>query len=437
MPPPPNVRERYGPSVLMGAGLVVVGLAGYAFVALTARTLPVADAAALTALYFLVNTVGPGVFNGLEQETSRASSAARALGEALGPVIRRALRTGLVLLVGLLLMIVAVGPVLVTRVLYGHWALLGAVALSAVAALGSNLVRGLLAGAQAFTGYGISLAVEGLVRLVPCVVIATSGVASAWLYGLVYAGAQLFAAAAGALFLRRRPRAGGPVRPAAAPGGAASGLLVRGVLLLVLASLLIQLVQNLIPMAVNARMVGDKAVALAFGQAFILVRSPVLVFAPVQAMLLPALTAAVTRRDFAFVRRRVGLILALVAGVGTAGTLFFLAAGPEVLRLMNAPVSLPRWMLAVLGLGTMVMMAVNSVQPALLAFERHRYITIAWLAGVVSMVGLLALPTYPVHAALLASVASPAVVLAILAVGLAGPLRSGTMQPGEPATAMA
>ncbi|HKN95553.1 MAG TPA: hypothetical protein VJX10_00435, partial [Pseudonocardiaceae bacterium] len=64
-----GVRWRFGPAALMGGGLLVLGIAGYGFVALAGRTLPTADAVAVSSLYLLINIIGPGVFVALEQET--------------------------------------------------------------------------------------------------------------------------------------------------------------------------------------------------------------------------------------------------------------------------------------------------------------------------------------------------------------------------------
>jgi hypothetical protein len=85
-----SLRARLGPAIYMGGGLVLVGAAGYGFVALAGHTLDPAGAAALASLYLMVNIIGPGVFNALEQETSRSVSAEAAAGRGMGAVARHA-----------------------------------------------------------------------------------------------------------------------------------------------------------------------------------------------------------------------------------------------------------------------------------------------------------------------------------------------------------
>ncbi|MBC8092941.1 MAG: hypothetical protein H7Y15_13580, partial [Pseudonocardia sp.] len=79
----------------LALGLGVVGVAGYGFIAIVGRVFDdSADAptlAALTAVYLLVNIMGPGGFSAVEQETSRSVSAALASGFSAWPVARRAL----------------------------------------------------------------------------------------------------------------------------------------------------------------------------------------------------------------------------------------------------------------------------------------------------------------------------------------------------------
>src|SRR5438128_885135 len=86
-----SIRQRFGPAAMMGGGLLVVGIAGYGFIALSGRTLSTADAAAVSSLYLMINIIGPGVVVALEQEPSRSVSAELARGGRATPVARRAL----------------------------------------------------------------------------------------------------------------------------------------------------------------------------------------------------------------------------------------------------------------------------------------------------------------------------------------------------------
>src|SRR5450755_2485927 len=74
----------------VGAGLVVAGLATYAFQILAFRGLNKLDYAALNSLWVVVFVLAPGVFLPLEQEVGRAMAARRVHGIGGGPIVRRA-----------------------------------------------------------------------------------------------------------------------------------------------------------------------------------------------------------------------------------------------------------------------------------------------------------------------------------------------------------
>ena len=423
----------------MGGGLLVVGIAGYGFVALSGQTLSAADSSVVSSLYLMLNIIGPGVFVALEQETSRSISSELARGGRAGPVARRAANLALVLLVGLLVVLAAISPVLVSRALGGHWSLFAAVLLGTATSMMVYLARGILGGTRRFVGYSATLALEGAARLLPSVVVALSGAPNATAYGLLFATGSAFGALAGTPWLRRLDRAGvdAPVGIGGQPGGldllpgpapATEDTLVRmGVATLVLAgsTLLSQVVANVAPIVVAARLVADPATAAAFTSAFILVRIPFFLFAPVQAMLLPTLTAAVTKGRFDVFRRTLRLILTAIALVGIPGALLSLFVGPWAVQvLFGAHVRLSGPMLGVLGVGTIGLMIAQVLQPALVALGRHRSVTMAWLLGSVVLVGLLFLPGDPIHAAVLAQLLGSVFVVGGMARALSAYLRS-------------
>ncbi|NUR61317.1 MAG: hypothetical protein HOV87_22050, partial [Catenulispora sp.] len=443
-------------SVGMAAGLLLVGLSGYVFLAVTGHSSTPSDAAALSSLYFLAGLVTLGVFVGLEQETSRATSRAMARGRRLAPVARTARRHAVWLLALTLLVLAALAPALVSGPLRGHWTLFGALVLAAVVGAACYWVRGLLGGLQRFHGYAATLATEGLARLVPCAAVfaATGQSGAAWVYGVAFAAAQGFAAVVGWWWLREgwphehppsalepnkhSPSAAAPSIPSPSPNPGPHPTTTAeppshlesthhsptaGLALLVAASLLTQLVANLPPLAASTRLTHSDAVAAAFGQAFVLVRIPLLLISPIQAMLLPALTRSAVRGDLAALRARVRLALAAVAALGVAGTALLALAGPWVLRVFfGTKADLSHELLAVLGIGTVFLMASAILQPTLVALDRHRLVPTAWGAGAVVSAALVELPVDPVHAAAAAGVCGPATVVVVMAVGLASTL---------------
>ncbi|GAA1962314.1 hypothetical protein GCM10009838_19000 [Catenulispora subtropica] len=423
----------------MAAGLLLVGLSGYVFLAVTGHSSTPSNAAALSSLYFLAGLVTLGVFVGLEQETSRATSRAMASGRRLAPVARRARRHTVWLLALTLAVLAVLSPALVAGPLRGQWALFGALMLAAGAGAACYWVRGLLGGRQQFHGYAATLATEGLGRLVPCVAlfVATGQGGAAWAYGVAFAAAQGLAAGAGWWWLREGFEVPGtdPVDTEISEFESGERSAAGGLALLVTGSLLTQVVANLPPLAASTRLQHSDAVAAAFGQAFVLVRIPLLLISPIQAMLLPDLTRSAARGDHAALKAKVRLALAAVAGLGVAGTALLAVAGPWVLRVFfGTKADLSHALLAVLGIGTVFLMAAAILQPTLVALNGHRLVPMAWGAGAVVSAVLVELPVDPLHAAAAGGVGGPVTVVAVMAGGLAGALRrargDATSTPG-------
>jgi galactan 5-O-arabinofuranosyltransferase len=456
----------------MTVGLLLVGLSGYVYLAVTGHSSTPTEAAALSSLYFLVGLVTLGVFVGLEQETSRSVSRAAAEGRSPGPVTRTAQRHTLWLL-GLTLAVLAVGsPLLVQGPLRGQWPLFGALLLAAVSAAAVYLVRGRLGGQQEFVGYSATLATEGLARLVPCVVIYLVAGGVAWAYGVAFAAALAFAALVGTRWLGPT---GGPGWRARVGSGSGCGVRRRsesgpdldagtrrydldfdpaedrateisefetpersaagGLALLVAGSMLMQLVANLAPLVASTRLTHADTLAAAFGQAFVLVRIPLLLTAPIQAMLLPSLTRSAAHHDYAALRHRVRLGLLAVAGLGALGTAILAGVGPWALKTFfgSADIShsgtkadLSHRLLAELGVGTVFLMLTAILQPTLVALNRHRLVPLAWGLGAVVLTVLVVLPIDPLDAAAAGSVCGPLTVVLVMALGLTDALRGRT-----------
>jgi O-antigen/teichoic acid export membrane protein len=414
---------RIGTAAHLGAGLGVLGAAGYAFVAVVGHVFATpAEAGALNALislYLLVNLIGPGVFAALEQETSRAVSAASARGESVRSIARRAALLAVGCFVGLVALVLLAWPLLLGRVLDGRWGLLAALIVAIAGSGGVYWVRGLLGGQQRFTGYAATLYVEGAVRLLPCLLLLVLAVATPESYGLAFALGSAVAALAVAPLLRL-PRDGGPAAPVADMG--------RSLGYLAVAIALSQLLANLAPVIVSYRSPDDLVAAAVFGTTFVLARIPLFLFAPVQAVLLPQLTRAATlgRRDE--LRRRLRQALVLVSGLGVLGVVGCVLVGPWAAQaLFNAARRPTAVSVGLLGAATLLMMLALVVQPTLVAMGRQRLVTTAWALGAVVFLAVLVAPVAPIDAALAAQLVGPAVVLAVLAIGVLRALR----EPGD------
>jgi O-antigen/teichoic acid export membrane protein len=413
--------------VQMGVGLILFGLAGYAFVALTGHTLSSSEANLAIAFYFVVNVVGPGIYYALEQVTSRAASAALASGQPLGPALAKVRKAGIGLVVAVTVILLALSPILVGSTLHGDWLLFAEILLTPLIWAALHMTRGLLGGRQRFGAYAITLAVEGIARLLITGGLAVLGTSQAWVYGAGYLGASVIAALVGFARLRN---AGEPAAESVVAGQSA---VAKGLAALAVASLLAQLLPNLAPLAVTSRLAQDSAIALAFGQAVVIARIPQLLFFPIQTMLLPALSAAVARREFHVVRRRIKLTLGAVFAAGAVCSLLFVLLGSWVLKtFMGATADLDMPIMLLLAVSTVVLIGAYAVQPALVALGKDHVITVGWALGSVVMLGMvLLLPGDVITVAAAAQVAGPALTLAVVLFGLRGGLRA----PAEPVSA--
>jgi hypothetical protein len=84
----------------------------------------------------------------------------------------------------------------------------------------------------------------------------------------------------------------------------------------------------------------------------------------------------------------------------------------------DAPVDLSPWVAVLLVLSTVVTMAAQVLQPALVAVQAHRMATVAWLSGTAVFAVLLFLPGDVLRAAIAAQVVAPVVVCAVMAVAV-------------------
>lgn len=424
---PSDLRSRIGGVAPVAGGLLVLGLSSYVVLGVAGYALDAPAYAALASLYLITAIAGPGVFVAVEQETNREVGMRLAAGAGLAPVLRggATVAGGLAVVVSALLL--AFSPVLVPRVLGGSWTLLVAALLGVVGSAAVYLLRGLFAGERRYGWYATSLAGEGLARMLPCLVLGAIGTAAVGAFGLAFAlgtGVAALLCWPGV----RRGRPGPPVAVRRMAGRAG---------LLAFASGLTFLVANLAPLVLTSRLPQQPEVAASFVSLFVLARTPVFLFAPLQAFLLPSLTAGVERRDAAHVRARLRLVALAVGAVGALGVVAAGLFGPWAARVFfNAPLDLPALAAAFLGLSTVAMMAAQALQPALVALGRHHLATAAWLAGALVFVALLFVPGDPVTGAVAAQVAAPTVVVVIMALavrsGVAGMTPAPTIREGSP-----
>ncbi|WP_434451830.1 lipopolysaccharide biosynthesis protein [Lentzea sp. E54] len=442
------LRFLRSPMALMGIGLGMVVLSGFAFIPLITRSgVDKSAVAALASLYFLVNTIALGAFSGVEQEMSRTVSRERALGRPSWQAARLVARQALVLFGLISALVVVLSPVLVGEALGGHWVLLVELVVGVLATCCASAVRGALAGSERFGLYAATLAVEGVARVVPLVALWLLGADSAWLFGLAFVLGQAFAALVGAGVLWRTGAVDASrVAAAAAPPAESTDRkwlgLSGSLFLLVVASLTFQAVVNLPPVVIGAKLEALPEVATAIAGAVTLTRLPMFAFVPLQTTLLPRLTAAAARGDRRGVRTQTLRTIALCVTLGLLGIVLLATAGPWLLALVVAKTgSLSNGTLAALGIGTVFLMAANVMQPALVALGKHRMVLAAFLTGAAAMTVTFVLPVDPVTAAVLSTAAGPATLTIFMVVVLLratghdhqpAPVEAPTPAPAEP-----
>jgi O-antigen/teichoic acid export membrane protein len=413
------VTRQVGP-VAMGLG--VLGLASFAFLSVSGRTLGPAELAPLGTLWVLVNALGPALFQPLEQEVGRAVAHRAAHGEGARPVFLRACAVaGGLVLVAAVVLLLAREP-LADEVFAGQQVLVLALLLGLVGLGAEHLTRGAFAGGGAFPRYGTQLAVDGVLRIGSAAVLALAGVATAGWYGVFLGLAPIVAVLVTA----------GWLGPANRPGPHHSwGELGHAVGWLTLGALASQFVINAAPVAASL-LAGpeEQARAGVFISVLVLTRVPLFLFAAIQASFLPGMAALAAEGDTEGFRRRLSLITVAVTALGVAGLLVVVAAGPWLVRLVyGAEYVTTRTDLWPLAAASGLFMLASVLAQTLVSVRGYRASVLGWLTGAaVFLLGLLLSLRLEqrVGLAFLAGSAAAALVLAIaMRLRLRSPLSAG------------
>ena len=181
----------------VGAGLVVAGLATYAFQILAFRGLDKLDYGALNTLWVVVFVLAPGVFLPLEQEVGRAMAARGVHGLGGAPIVRRAAALGgaFAVVIAIAVTIAAFTTSLVSRLFAGHPGLVVCLVVALFTFGIEYLARGAFAGTGNFGAYGVSMAAEALLRLAPCIPLAFLAAKNPVWFGLCLAIPPMLATA--------------------------------------------------------------------------------------------------------------------------------------------------------------------------------------------------------------------------------------------------
>ena len=358
-------------TVAVGGGLLVNGLAAYAFITLASRDLGPEAYTPVGLLWALSFLLGPGFFQPLEQEVARIVAARS--DRRIGPVARTAGCVG-ASMVGLLgVLALLLGDRIRHDLFDGHGLLLVGLILVLVGLGIGHLVRGVLAGLGRFGGYARYFIGDGLGRLVVALVlVATAGGVGA--YGLAV-GLAPFIGVALALAGQRELSLEGPAEPVGAFSRALGALLV--------ASVATALVLNMSPLAVEVLAGPDQADDPGrFLNALLIARVPLFFFQAVQASLLPRLSALVGAGRFDELVHVFRRLLGLVVGIGGVAVAVCALFGARIVELaFGADFAVERQDMVLLAGSSAVLMVALSFAQALMACRAQGRMALAWVLG--------------------------------------------------------
>ena len=366
----------------VGLGLLISGITAYGFQILAFRGLSKADYAALNGLWIFVFVVAPGFFLPLEQEVSRAVADRRSRDIGGGPVVRKAAIAGIALTTGLIaltLVCAALFP-LSERLFHDQNVLLLCFVIALATYAVQHLTRGTLSGNARFGPYGMILAVEGIMRVLPLIVLVALGIEDLVWYGLALAVPPLIAALV-ALRGQHHLMDPGPE--------AEWSELSTNLTLLFLGSLAAQALSYAAALGaiVLANGKQEREMAADFIVGFFLARIPILLFQAVQAALLPKLAGLAGSGQHADFRSGLRKLVVIVVGIGVLGVLGGITIGPEVGKILfGDSFHLDRVDLGLLFAGSAAFILALTLAQALIALQGHGRALIAWVLGLVGVI---------------------------------------------------
>lgn len=398
-----DVRARGTPTlpphaITLALGLAVLGLTSYVFLTVAARQLSPGDFGSVSVLWSIVYIVGPGLFQPFEQQIGRSLSALRARGDTSMGQLRHAVRLAVVVLAALLAL-TAAAALPITRILFdGSYSVVAALLLSVVAMAAAYVYRGVMAGQGRFDLYGLQLGAEGTFRFLGCLVLLVLAGGSVGPFAMLIPVALLVS-----VLVVARPRLLRPSSPAtvtsstrdhgAVADAADTDELGMTLLWLVVGAVLSQMLVNAATVLVKVLERADPATAGHLLAGLMVARLPLFMFAAVQAVLLPGLSALVAQGLAAALRRRVGLLCLGVGVVMTVAVVVIGAVGSWAVRLLFGPsFDLSGGLLAALTAGTALYMVAVVLANAGLAIGRFPAVAACWGIGVAAMLGVTAMP---------------------------------------------
>ena len=366
-------QSRAAASLPLLVGLVVQAVTTYLVLVMAGRALGPAGFAGISGLYLLLTSVATGLFTPLEQEITRRRGVERAHGTWDASLTRRALAHGLVAAGLAVALLLAAYPATVQMLGDRGW-LVVALCLALPGYAAWFAVRGELAGQAHLQRYGVQLLVDGVSRLVGAVLLVATDQATAAGFGLLFGLSPWVTLALTLPGWSPRP-------PHREPGDPSP--LARPLILLVVSALAAQLLINAGPLVVTLLATdSERDLAGLYLAVLVVVRIPVFLFSAVQPGYLRTLSEHVGADERLEFSRLLRLVLtAVVASSAVLCVTATALAPPVVSWLFDFDQQLGRitclWLTVAVGL---FLIGVVLAQ-ALLALDRHLWVTSGWLLG--------------------------------------------------------
>ena len=370
-------------TIPVGVGLVVSGLAAYGFQIIAFRVLDSQSYAALNGLWVTAFVLAPGLFLPLEQEVARAIAHRQAIGRGAGPLIRKAIVLGLMLVIGVIVALVLARGVVESRLLRGSDQLFIALIVVLIGFAIMSLARGVLSGNGRFGRYGLVVGVDGAARVALALLIAAIGYGTLGWFGVAFCVAPFVASIAGLVGAKRLAEPG-PDAPMSELSTAIGWLLLGSTFAQALSY------SAYIGASILATRSQDAELG-AFIAGLFIARIPLLLFQAVQAALLPKLAGLLGHGRIAEFRHGLRRLILLVVGGSIGAVLFSLVLGPTFGRaLFGAKFTLSGVSLGALTAGVCLVVIALTLAQAMIALQRYAVTAFAWVVGVAVFVAWMA-----------------------------------------------
>jgi O-antigen/teichoic acid export membrane protein len=358
----------------IGVGLLIGGLAAYAFITISSRDLGAEQYSPVAMLWALSFMLGPGFFLPLEQETARVVARRGSQGLGSAPVVRMAAIMGLGVALLLALTSILAAPWAIDAIFDGN-ALLFIGLLVVVFGLGaSHLAKGVLAGLGRFPAYGRYLVGEGGGRLllVLAVIFLSDSVGP---YGLAI-GLAPFVGLLVALAGQKELLEPGPP--------AHLGDLSRALGSLMAASVAMAFLINVSPLAVE--LLADDTQAGESGRflnALLIARIPLFFFQAIQASLLPELSRLAGIGDHGELWRVLRRLLRLLTTLSLVTVVAAAFLGPLAVEVaFGSGFAVDARDMVLLTASSGLLMIAGSLAQALIACQSQGSVAVSWVVGV-------------------------------------------------------